>query len=409
MLHIDNLANGLTVIVEHMPYVESEAVELFIPGGLVGDEANYEGASLILAELTSRGAGGLVTRELSEQFDEHGIRHSEAAELDRYTYRCSLLAEHLEQALRLVSLMVCQPALPEDQIKDIKNILLQDLDALIDNPAQRAMVELGKLYYPEPWGRCGYGTRAGLQACNIQTLSDYWRTRYGPQDAVLSLAGKVDIQKAMQLAERYFADWKGGNQPIPHFGPMPEHKAHHIAFDSAQLQIAMQYPSTKFGEEHYYSSKIATGVLSGGMFGRLFAEVREKRGLCYSVHARHVSTQHYGAVTLYAGTTPDRAHQTLEVILMELRGLQGTVSEAELRRSKANLCAALIIGEESSASRASSNAWDWWVGKRVRSMEEIHAGLEAVSLESIDRYLSDYALDSFMLVTLGPRKLEIPG
>jgi predicted Zn-dependent peptidase len=409
MISIHTLSNGLTLIVEQIDHVESVAYDLHIPGGMTTDELGYEGSSLLLTELTSRGAGGLDSRALSNSFDDLGISHSESSGHDRFFYRGALLAEHLPQALKNVAAMVREPHLPAEEIESIRSLLLQDIGALNDNPARRAGIELSARYYPPPYNRSPLGTIAGLSSCSREYLERDWRRRFQPEGAILSVAGKVSAPQIVELVENTFGAWRGTGVTVPPFGPLPPHGSFHIHDESAQLQIVLAYPSCPFGHSDFYTAKVATGVLSGGMFGRLFIEVREKRGLVYSVFARHSATRDYGTMTAYAGTTPERAQETLEVMLRELRGLHGSASEEELERSKANLKASLIIGEESTGARASSNASDWWLDKRVRSHREIQAGIDGVTRESIDRYLGSFPAARISLLTLGARELSMSG
>jgi predicted Zn-dependent peptidase len=399
--------NGLVVLVEEIPHVESAAYELLIPGGIVTDESSHIGSCLVLADLLGRGAGGMDSRELSDAFDALGVGHGESAGHDRFSFRGTLLADKIDPALRLVSLMVKEPSLPESEIESIQSLLLQDLSSLVDHPSRRVMVALSERYYPGVWGRSNLGTEQGIRNSDAAFLRADWQRRIRPKGAVLSVAGKVRADDVIASVERYFGDWTGEALALPPFGEMPAHAAHHIDFESAQVQIALVYPSAPFGHRHFYAAKVATGVLSGGMFGRLFIEVREKRGLCYSVYARHAGTKHYGSVFAYAGTTPERAHETFLVMTKELRALKGSVTEEELARAKANLKSALIIGEESTASRAASNASDWWLGGRVRSLEEILEGVSSITAADIDTYVTDFPADSFMSMTLGPKELKL--
>lgn len=401
------MANGLVVIVESIPHVESAAYDLLIPGGILTDDEERIGESLILAELTSRGAGNLDSRALSDRFDEHGIRHSESVGHDKFTYHGSLLADKLEPALELVGMMVREPMLPEDEIDSIKSILLQDIQSLKDNPARRAMVELSRRYYPGPYSRPSLGEQEGIEAVTIDSLRSMWSKHFRPAGSVLSVAGKVNPEEVFGQAEKLFGAWKGDAVTLPKFGTQPKHASYHIDFESAQLQITLAYPSAPFGDRHYYTAKVANGVLSGGMFGRLFIEVREKRGLCYSVFSRHAATKSYGTMLAYAGTTPERAAETLDVMVKELRSLRGTVEAEELSRAKANLKAGLIIGEESTSSRAGSNATDWWLDRRIRTLDEIQAEIDKVSTDSIDEFLKAYPADSFSLLTLGSKRIDV--
>lgn len=408
MLLIEKLANGLTVLAEEIPHLESAAYDLLIPGGILCDQNGREGTSLILAELTGRGAGNLDSKALSDAFDDAGIRHGEGAAHDRFAYRGVALAEKLPLALSLVSQMILDPALPDDEIESIRSLLLQDIVALDDSPSRKAMMELGLRYYPQPYSRSSLGTAEGIKATDLAHLRSEWERLFRPSGAILSVAGKIDVRQVLADATRLFGEWRGNSVTLPPFGALPPHQAYHVHSDSAQLQIALAYPSAKFNEPLYYPAKIANGLLSGGMFGRLFIEVREKRGLCYSVFCRHSATQDYGTVVVYAGTTPERAHETLEVMVRELRNVRGTITADEFARAKANLKASLVISEESAGARASSNCADYWILGRVRELAEIISEIDKVSIAQVDEYFDRFPASSFTLLTLGAKKLELP-
>lgn len=401
------LTNGLTLLVEPIDNVQSVAYDLLIPGGVINDPPEHLGLTLILGELTSRGAGSLDSRQMSEAFENAGIRHGESGGHHRFTYRGSLLAENLPTALELVSLMVQQPKLPEEEIDNIRSVCLQEIVGLLDNPAQRVMSELCNRYYPQPYGRPGEGTETGLNSCDISVLRSEFERRFGPEGSILSIAGRVDPQEVQSHVERLFGSWAGSTVERPAFDQMPEHESFHIESESAQMQIALAYPSAKFIDEHYYTARVAAGILSGGMFGRMFVEVREKRGLCYSVYSRHSAGRECGAMLSYAGTTPERADETLMVMLQVLRELKGSIALDELERAKANILSGIVIGEESTSSRAVSNAGDQWLLGRVRDLDVIKEEVQKVTPEMIDNYLEAFPANSFMLQTLGSRKLEL--
>lgn len=405
MPEIHKLTNGLTVLIEPMADFESLAWELHIPGGIGHDKVGQVGASLVLAELTSRGAGSRDSRALSDAFDSLGIRHSESAGHERFVYRASALKDQLEDVFSLCSSMVCDPHLPEDEIESIRSVLLQDLDALKDNPSRRAQLELASRYYPAPFNRAGLGERDGISDTTLADLRTIYQRCFRPQGSILSVAGACDPRKVIMLAEKYFGEWQGDAPTRILFGALPPASRCHIQEEAAQLQIVLAYPSAPFGSPHYYAAKVALQVLSGGMFGRLFIEVREKRGLVYSVHAGHSGTKEYGTVTGYAGTTPERAHETLEVMVRELGGLKGSVSPEELSRAKVNLKSALILGQEGPGSRAAGNVHDFWLDQRIRPLDEVLGGIDAVDSAAIDAFIEAYPPDPISLVTLGARDI----
>ena len=405
MIRTQTLSNGLVVIVEELPHVQSASYELLIPGGILTDPDNAVGLSLVLAEITSRGAGSRDSRALSDTFDGLGVRHSEGGSQNKFVYRGSLLSDKLEPTLELVSDMVQRPTLPEGEVDPIRSVFLQEIETLRDNPARWAMTEFTDRYYPPPYSRRSIGEAEGLKRCSRELLQSEWERRYGPEGAILSIAGKVDADELFALTERIFGEWKGQCEERPKFPGFQEPQRYHIPFESAQEQIVLAYPSERFGGEHYYAAKVANGVLSGGMFGRLFIEVREKRGLCYSVYSRHAATSDYGLCYVYAGTTPDRADETLEVIIDQLVHLAGSVEDSELERAKANLLASIVIGEESAASRCSSNAADWWLIGRVRSLDEIRDSIEEIQASNIEKYCNEFAATNYSVLTLGSRDL----
>jgi predicted Zn-dependent peptidase len=162
-----------------------------------------------------------------------------------------------------------------------------------------------------------------------------------------------------------------------------------------------------FGHPDFYVARGAVSVLSGGMSARLFTEVREKRGLCYSVSASYQTFKDIAAVLCYAGTTNERAQETLNVTLRELARLKDGIEEDEVERVRAGLKSALIMQEESTSSRAGTIASDWFQLGRVRTLEEIQAAIDGLTPDSIADYARRYPPRSPTLVTLGPQPLKI--
>jgi len=406
-IKIHKLKSGLILILEQMPHLRSVAYDLLIPGGIVNDPAQNIGASHILAELTSRGVVGLSGRELSESFDQLGIRHSESASQTRFSYRGALLAEQVESALRLVAKMVREPTFPEEQIQNIRSSLMQEIDSLKDNPARWAFSELSQRYYPGPYARASLGEKSGIEATDRGVVEALWKATFHPKGSILSLAGNLEFDTTIALVEELFEGWGGEGIELPPFGELPQPERYHLHHDSAQQQIVLCYPSAKFLEELYYEAKVSNALLAGGMFGRLFLEVREKRGLCYSVYSKHSANRFYGTVFGYAGTTPERAHETLSVMGEVFSGLADNIEEAELARAKRNLLASMVMAEESSGARAVSNATDWWLAGRIRTLEEIESAINKVNIDGIASYVKQFPHSRYTLLTVGPRDITV--
>jgi predicted Zn-dependent peptidase len=179
----------------------------------------------------------------------------------------------------------------------------------------------------------------------------------------------------------------------------------HIDDQSAQVHIGLMTDSVTLTDEDYYNARVAVSVLSGGMSARLFTEVREKRGLCYAIGARYHGLKDAAGIMCYAGTTPDKAQETLDVIAGEFNRLADGISDEELARAKVGLKSALILQSESSSSRAGAIGGDYYILGRVRGLDEVKDAVEATTVDSIVGFLRNKRSEDFTVVTIGPKKV----
>jgi predicted Zn-dependent peptidase len=183
----------------------------------------------------------------------------------------------------------------------------------------------------------------------------------------------------------------------------------HIEQETQQIQIALAYPTVPVASPDYYRARAATAILGGYSSARLFTEVREKRGLCYTVYASYESQLDRAAVLCYAGTSADRAQETLDVTLAEIARLgESGVELEELDTMRAGLKSSLIMQQESSMGRSGSIASDWFHLGRVRSLDEISAALDALTPESVGAFAAESAAKDLTILTLGPNPLVLP-
>jgi predicted Zn-dependent peptidase len=269
------------------------------------------------------------------------------------------------------------------------------------------MLELRRHHYPDPWGRSSHGTEAALEEIDLAAIRAFFAARYHPNGAIIGVAGRFDWPRLRDHVEKLFGDWPAnqGAEPATGASLAQVEQLHH---DSNQTQIGIAYDSPPYRHPDYFQAWGAVGVLSGGMSSRLFTEVREKRGLCYSVYATTHTLQDRGSVLCYAGTSAERAQETLDVTLGELQRLKEGVQADELARLKARIKSSLIMQQESSSSRSGSIARDWYHLGRVRPLDELSQIIDALSCESINAYLTAHPPRDFTIVTLGQSPLEVP-
>ncbi len=405
---IHRLDGGITIVGEEMPHVSSAAFAILAPVGAATDPENEQGCANILADMLNKGAGPWSARELSQQFEEIGVHRSSSAGIEVSVFSAAMLGENLSRCLSIVSKVLREPTLPEEELASVKALALQDLKGLEDEPASKVMTELAARFYPAPFGRSQLGTEEGVEKVSIESLKEYYRSQYCTSELIIGVAGSFDWQEVVSTVERCFAGWFGTTERLP-VGALPsETQTFHLQKDTNQVQIALAYPSVSFGHEDYYVSKVSVGVLSGGMSGRLFVEVREKRGLVYRVSASQSAARDRAAVFASAGTTPENSDETLAVMLEQLRSVGQGLSDEELDRAKADLKSRIIMRSESTSVRAAALVNDWWNIGRVRSLEEIKQGVERVTAADIQRHAEAFPVEPMTLMTLGPKEVQLP-
>ncbi len=252
------------------------------------------------------------------------------------------LARNLPAALDLYADIIRRPHLPEDEIEPVKALALQDLQGLEDEPRQKVMIELRRLHYPPPLGQDRRGTEEGIASLTAKVARKHYQRLFTPRGTILSVAGNIDWQPLRDQVGRLFGDWKAAAPPALTLGQTGASRAH-LDKETTQTQIGIAYPSVPIAHADYYAAIGAVNVLSGGMSARLFTEVREKRGLCYSVWASYSGFKDRASVICYAGTTNERAQETLDVTLGELKRLQDGIEDEEVARVQAGLKSSLIM------------------------------------------------------------------
>jgi len=398
------LENGLTIVYEAMPWLPSVSATLVLPFGSVSDPEGFEGAATVLHEWMQRGAGDLDSRALSDALEDLGVRRGGGSSRESSSLTASFLASELEAVMPLFASMVTSPRLDDAEFEAARELAVQELESLDDSPAQRLFDELLAAFVASPQGRSPYGTAEGLAALTPALVREEARRNLRPTGAVLALAGGADWDRVLAAAREAFGGWQGDGVNLPGV-QVGKPGRRHVVADSAQVQIGLAFPGPKPGADEAYVHNVALNVLSGSMGSRLFTEVREKRGLVYSVSAFFRTLRGFGYTVGYAGTTPERADETLAVFLAELERLSEGVTAEELERAKTGMLSALVMQGESSSATAGRLAADVFNLGRARTLQEITAKVEAVTLEDVNEYVATHRLPEPTIVTLGPARV----
>jgi predicted Zn-dependent peptidase len=401
-------ANGLTLVAERMAGMHSAAMSIAFEAGAGSDQPQQRGAATVLAELVLRGAGDRDSRQLTEYLDGLGLHRSSSVGVYHSRLGAAAPAERVLESFAAYADIIRRPQLPEAGFTAARELALQALQGIDDEPRQKLMIKLRETHLPGPLGWNPMGVKEQIAALTLADVRRDHQRRYHARGAIIGIAGKIDFQVLRDELERHFGSWDGQRLSLPGPGGDPPVRYAFESQKSEQTHIGIAYRSVAETDDRYYINRLAIEILSGGMSGRLFTEVREKRQLCYSVHANYAPFKDQGHVFGYAGTSNDRAQATLDCFVGELVRLSAGVQADELARAKTGLKASTIMSGESTSARAASIVHDFFQRGRIRSVDEIKAAIDAVSLEQVNDFLKKNQPGPFTIVVVGPRELKLP-
>ena len=396
----------MVLLGEKMEAVASVAFDFMLPAGAALLPDGCCGAGGVIAEWIFRGAGDRNSRQLGDALDGLGLARSRSIGSSHITVGAALEAGNLAQTLDLYADIILKPSLEDDQFELARQLAIDGVLSLDDEPRHKVMLKLREKFYPSPLGRSSVGDIAELKALTTEKTKQIIKDNFNLSQTIFAVAGKYDFDAVCQQIERLFKTERQENAGQVKIGSKAG-KYTHLDNDGAQVHIGLMTGTVKATDEDYYNARVAVSVLSGGMSARLFTKVREERGLCYAIGARYHSLKEAAGIMCYAGTTPDKAQETLDVIIQQFNELGDGISEEEIQRAKVGLQSSLILSSESSSSRAGSIAGDYYMLGRVRSLDEIKEKIEETSVDSVLGFLRSNKFTDFTVVTIGPKQVTV--
>lgn len=404
------LANGLTLALEPIAGVGSVGLTWLVRAGTATEPVDRLGLGSMWSELLLRGAGELDSRAQADAFDRLGMSRSTRAGTLAFRLGGTMLADRVDGALGLLADMVRRPTMDAESIKPARDLALQSLASLADEPQERAALAARQRHRPDPINRSGLGTETTLKAITRDDLAMGWHGRAVPGGSILVLAGAIEPDAILARVEELIGDWLGDSTNLS-YELVGERGYGHEVDQSNQVQIFVLHDAPAEVHDDALLERVVSCVLSGGMSGRLFTEVREKRGLCYAVSASYGTSGRYGTVSAYVGTTPERAQESLDVLVGELVRIgtpKGRVTSEEFERAVVGMKSRLVFSGESTSARASAIAGDLLKIGRARTLDELAEKIDALTLDQINDYLGRRSMGTMTIQSLGPEPLTPP-
>jgi predicted Zn-dependent peptidase len=372
----------LTVVTDSMPHLQTATLGVWVGSGSRDEQPDEHGISHLLEHMAFKGTKRRTARQIAEQIEAVGGDINAATSFETTAYYASVLKTDVPLALDVLSDILSNPTFDPAELKREQNVIVQEIGATEDTPDDLVFDYLQSSAFPDqPMGRSILGTRESVCSFRDQNLRAYLSRNYRGPDMVVAATGAVDHAVIVAEVERHFGQFNGPAAPAPQsaqFGGGARLEAR----DLEQVHIALAVEGLPQRDPALFSLHAFAIVLGGGMSSRLFQEVREKRGLCYTISAFHAPYIDTGMFGIYAGTDAADVKELMQVVVDEMAATAANINEVEIARAKAQIKVGLLMGLESSGARARQLANQILTYGRVLTIEEMVARIDNVTVES---------------------------
>jgi predicted Zn-dependent peptidase len=402
---VTRLPTGLTVITDSMPHLQTASIGVWVGSGSRDEQPQEHGISHLLEHMAFKGTERRSARQIAEEIEAVGGDINAATSFETTAYFASVLKANMPLAIDVLSDILAKPAFDPAELKREQNVIVQEIGATEDTPDDLVFDYLQSVAYPnQPMGRAILGTPETVCSFKDQNLRAYLDRNYRGPDMVLAATGAIEHGAVVAEVERRFGSFNGPAAPVPQaasFGGGTKLEAR----DLEQVHIALALEGLPQRDPALFSLQVFSIVVGGGMSSRLFQEVREKRGLCYTISAFHAPYADTGMFGIYAGTDAGDVKELMRVAVDEIASASVDISEAEVNRAKAQIKVGLLMALESSGARARQLANQILTYGRALPIEEMIQRIDNVTVESARAAGSALiARARPAIAALGPRK-----
>ncbi|WLR52386.1 pitrilysin family protein [Bacillus tianshenii] len=384
MINKHTCQNGVRVVLENIPTVRSVAIGIWVGTGSRNETKHNNGISHFLEHMFFKGTKTRSAKDIAESFDSIGGQVNAFTSKEYTCFYAKVLDEHASYALDVLQDMFFNSTFDEEELKKEKNVVLEEIKMYEDTPDDIVHDLLSKASYgSHPLGYPILGTEDTLHKFNGDMLRTYINDAYTPDNVVVSIAGNV-TESFIQEVEAYFGSYQTNGNKLEYVTPQFQQDKISRKKETEQAHLCLGFDGLKIGDDDIYSLIVLNNILGGSMSSRLFQDVREERGLAYSVFSYHSSYRDNGMLTIYAGTASSQLNVLYETIEQTLERLkQDGITEKELRNSKEQMKGGLMLSLESTNSRMSRNGKNELMLKRHRTLDEIIESISNVTQESV--------------------------
>jgi predicted Zn-dependent peptidase len=383
------LASGLTVLTDAMPHLESTALGIWVATGSRSERDDEHGLSHLLEHMAFKGTRKRSAIQIAEEIETVGGEVNAATSVETTSYYARILKDDVPLAVDILSDILRNSVFDPVELEREQHVILQEIGAAYDTPDDRVYDLFTEAAYPnQPIGRSILGTPQTVQSVETPMLDRYLGEHYRGPSMVLAAAGALDHERIVELAGERFGDLAASPDNRPKAARYSGGERRE-ARDLQETQIMVGFEGRAYTADGFYTAQLLAAILGGGMSSRLFQEVREKRGLCYSIYAFHWSFADTGIFGVHAATGPDDVAELMPVVLGELERAASDIDQRELDRARAQLRAGLLMTLESPMGRANQLARQMLLFGRPIPIEELVLKVNSITVAEVRKLAED--------------------
>ena len=387
MIEIKKLNNHITLVTEQMPSMRSAAIGIWVRTGAVNETPEIAGISHFIEHMTFKGTKTRSAAQLAENMESIGAQMNAFTGKEMTCYYFKSLESNFREGLDILLDMFTESVFDAAEMEREKNVIYEEMKMTRDTPDEDAHDTIGELLFRNsPYGNSIIGTEEILAGIDRDTLTGYLAAQYVQDSIVIAVAGKFDEQMVTEMVEGKLSHLKESKE-----SPLLTSEALEPAYtvkarDIEQTHLCMATRTVKLDDPDYYAHRVLSCIMGGGMSSRLFQNVREQKGLAYSVYSSCNPFSEDGYYNIYAGVSHDRIAEAIGAIREELLALgEKGVTDEEIAKAKTQIKTSYIFGQESVNGRMVGIGQAYTLLGRVRSQDEVLASIDAVDQEAVGR------------------------
>ena len=402
MPNIHKLNNGMTLITDYVNTVETVSVGMWNKVGARNERKEINGVAHLLEHMAFKGTKNRSAAQIAKEVELVGNSHNAYTSREITAYYMSGLKENVELSIDVISDILQFSTFDSQELDKERGVILQEIGMYADEPDSIVGDKFDELAYPnQPMGRSILGTSEIIKSISRDEVEGFMKSFYNPLKMVFSVSGNFDEDKIIKIVEEKFQNLPQGNDDyIPKSsyagGEYREEK------NLEQVKLLLGFEGVDIHSDLYYATRVYSTLLGSGMSSRLFQEIREKRGLVYSIYSSGDFFSDSGIFYVYAGTGHKEVKELIPVLCDQLNINANTFTQEELTKTKAKFKVGILKGEESISSRCRSNASSYLMHNKLRSPEEFIAQIDAVQLEDLEKARTQILESNLTVSSIGP-------